>query len=144
MNRFTYYSPLWLGALISLTLHETIAQTSPGLPESAYWWFVGAVCVALGGACQLTLIGAQGAFAQVLPVPGGRSIRGAGAKLGGWMLMLGLALSAAGALLISPESAVTSRVAFVGAAACLVVCGIAYAWSWPTAEPDFAEPPGKG
>lgn len=142
MNRWTYYSPLMLGTLVPLTLHGTIAEAGPPLTPATYWPFVGAVCLGIGLLCQLFLIGAQGAFAQVLPVPGGRSIRGRGAVSAGWLVMVGVVLTVGGAMLRSEEAALVSAVtAGIGLAA-LLAAAVAYIWCWPAAVRDFA--PARG
>lgn len=139
MNRWTYYSPLWVGALLALPLHQTIAESWPGLPTKLYWPFVVAVSIVVGVLCQLMLIGAQGAFAQVLPVPGGRSIRGRGAVVAGALLMLGLTVVVAAALLASEEFGAGTAIAGALGGALLISSAVTYAWCWPAAIRDFAD-----
>ncbi|HPM23412.1 MAG TPA: hypothetical protein PLP66_05865, partial [Phycisphaerae bacterium] len=75
MGRATYYSPLWLGALLVLALNEPL-RVGLTLPDATEWLIVAALAIAAGLQSQVLLVGAQGAFAQVLPVPWGRSVRG--------------------------------------------------------------------
>lgn len=139
MTRVTYYSPVVLGTVVTLTLHQTIAEMGPLLREELYWPFVGLVSLAVGILCQFLMFGAQGAFAQVLPVPGGRSIRGRGAVVSGGLLIAGIALAVAAGLLASEEVAAAGWVLGTLALAALGGSAGVYAWCWPAAVRDFAE-----
>ncbi|MEP0846543.1 MAG: hypothetical protein HRF50_06935 [Phycisphaerae bacterium] len=139
MSRWTYYCPLWVGALLALPLHQTIAESWPGLPPKMYWPYVCAVSIVAGGICQLMLIGAQGAFAQVLPAPGGRSIRGRGAAVAGALLMLGLTVAVAAVLLASEAFGAGAWIVGALAGTLLIASVVTYAWCWPAAVRDFAD-----
>jgi hypothetical protein len=89
MGRWTYYSPLFIGAVVAALLLTTYRQFLPALSGWQYWTLLIAVACGAGLACQLLMLGAQGAFAQVLPATRGRSVRGSGAMLAGWLLMVG-------------------------------------------------------
>jgi len=85
------------------------------------------------------MVGAQGAFAQVLPVPGGKSIRGGTAALGGWMLIGWFALS--NVTVVLAFGGMTAAAYVVGAIA-LGVLGVVlgtYIWGLPAAVADFGE-----
>jgi len=140
MGPWTYYSPFWLGAILTGVLY---ANGYHALPEMPTWAHVGIVAVGaplVGVLCQLLLIGAQGAFAQVLPVPRGRSIRGAAAVGGGALIILGMALSGV-AVLVAVEHAGLRHIAMiiggVGLAALLAALGL-YLWNIPAAARDFS------
>lgn len=139
MGIWTYYSPLGIGFLIVLALHDTIGANAP-----TEWplWTHGPLTLVIGVItgllCQLLMFGAQGAFAQVLPVPFGRSIRGRGAVLGGMLTIAAVALAAIAALLhlqeMSAPAFVTSMLCLAAAIAALVT----YGWCWPVAVRDFS------
>jgi hypothetical protein len=137
MSFWTYYSPSLLGAALALVLYwnglQSMPARSPGLhvAHAAGW------AVAAAAACQLLMIGAQGAFAQVLPAPGGRSIRGRGAVVCGASILAGGVLGAAAALLYAERLAGPGLVAAIAAGACATTAAIAYFWSMPIAVADF-------
>lgn len=152
MGRWTYYAPFYLGALVTVivawnyraSLPEWMARSYgvfwPASGAAAFWPMVIALGLLVGLHLQLGLIGLQGAFAQVLPVPGGRSIRGGGAVLGGvlilaWWVLAGIALL----LRLERDMQTSSWIfALAGLAALLAAAGT-YAWHWPAAIRDFAE-----
>ena len=86
MGPWAYYSPLWLGALLVLALNDSLRGLMVW-PEWLEWLAVAGVAVLAGVQAQVLTIGAQGLFAQVLPVPIGKSIRGGPAVLGGTLLI---------------------------------------------------------
>jgi hypothetical protein len=137
MGFWTYYLPLGLGFLATLVLHDSVWAHAPALPPWAHWPYVVAVAVGVGLACQLLMVGAQGVFAQVLPVPVGRSIRGRGAVLGGCLIIAFLVLGAVGALLAS-EGLDTAGLAILVVGLAAGAAGvITYVWCWPLAVRDF-------
>jgi hypothetical protein len=85
------------------------------------------------------LIGVQGAFAQVLPVPAGRSIRGRGAVTGGLLIITCVALGAVAGLLQSEELARAALVVGVLSLAAGGAAAITYVWCWPIAVRDFGK-----
>ena len=139
MGLWTYYSPLGIGLLVTLVLHETVRAHAPVMPSWAEWPFVVAVGVVVGLLCQLMLVGVQGAFGQVLPVPVGRSIRGRGAVVGGVLIVGCVALGAVAGLLRSEElnsaALVVGVLSLVSGAAAVIT----YVWCWPMAVRDFSE-----
>lgn len=139
MGRWTYYSPSLLGAALAALLLVTYDEYLPVAGGWRYWLIIVGGCVGGGLVCQLAMVAAQGAFAQVLPAPGGRSIRGGGAVLAGWLLLLALLLILAGGLLALEE--VTPAALVVGGAGvlALIAAGLTYAWCWPTAVRDFVD-----
>ncbi|MBK9127630.1 MAG: hypothetical protein IPM13_07490 [Phycisphaerales bacterium] len=144
MGRWSYYSPLLIGALLVLSLADQVRQQIAPAGGPLGWLAVWAAAVAFGVHCQVLMVGAQGAFAQVLPVPRGRSIRGSAAAAAGWLLIAWCVLAMA-TLLLGME-AVTPAAWTVGIAAlaALLGAGLVYAWNIPAAVEDFgAERPGR-
>jgi hypothetical protein len=139
MERWTYYSPLWLGALLVLALNDALRSALPVMAPWASWLIVAGVAVLAGVQCQVLMVGAQGAFAQVLPVPRGRSIRGGAAAAGGWLLMAWVLLSGVTVLLGCER--VTEAAVIVGVLSLAVLGGAAviYAWHIPAAMADFGD-----
>ena len=138
MSAWTYYSPLWLGALLVLALNDSLRAALPPMEPWKTWLVVAGVAVAVAVQSQVLMIGAQGAFAQVLPVPVGRSIRGGGAVGSGWLLIGWVVLSAVTVLL--GHEAVTRAAIVLGVASLFALggAGAIYVWSIPAAQPDFA------
>lgn len=139
MGRFSYYSPILIGFAIVLMMNPTVREHRPAMSDSMIWPYVIAVGLLAGLMCQVIMVGAQGAFAQVLPAPGGRSIRGSGAMWAGWLLLLAV-LKALICLVLGFEELSRASWTFgIGATAALLAAAGTYAWSWPTAVRDFAE-----
>ena len=141
MGRWTYYSPLIFGIALALVVRGPLAAalaekwklTAPWLIWTAY--IIGALFVGL--LAQTAMIGFQGAFAQVLPVPGGRSIRGESAVRAGWLLLGALTLWIT-ALVLSAQQLFLPMLIVMGvAAAVLVVAVLIYIWNIPAAVRDF-------
>ena len=139
MGRWTYYCPLWLGTLLAGALVATYREQLPPMRTGVLVAAVICGCVACGVLCQLLLIGAQGLFAQVLPVPGGRSIRGRGAVVGGGFVFLWSAAGLVAALLRIEGLTTAWVVPGVASLAGLVGAAVTYAWCWPMAVRDFAD-----
>ncbi len=138
MGPWTYYSPLWLGMILALLSHDTIRAHSTDPESWQAWMLVVGVGAGIGLLGQLLLIGAQGAFAQVLPVPRGRSIRGRGAVVGGLLIIACVALCGIAALLWSEELAAASWALLAAGLAAGAGAIITYIWCWPVAVRDFA------
>lgn len=139
MGRWTYYSPLFIGGIAAALLLTTYREFLPALPGWQYWTLLVLVACGAGLACQLLMLGAQGAFAQVLPATGGRSVRGGGAMLAGWLLMIGEGLAIV-ALLLAVEGVRVAAIIFGGLALLTLLGAVAtYLWMWPTAVRDFAD-----
>lgn len=134
MSRWSYYSPLLIGCLLSALLLSEMYKHGE-LPQRIRVTVLGAA--AAGLALQLLFIGAQGATARVLPVPGGRSIRGGAAVLSGSMIILSLALLLAALLVQIGELATPAKLIVVASAACALVALGTYLWSLPAAARDF-------
>lgn len=135
MNAWTYYSPLWGGALAAGVVYYNILETIPPAWRSVGW----AGCLVVALICQLLMIGAQGAFGQVLPVIGGRSIRGGGAMLCGSLILAGTALLVIGALLTYETVTFGGRFVLAAGGAALLAALGAYFWNVPAAVRDFAD-----
>lgn len=137
MGAWAYYSPLWLGALLVLALNESIRALVPTLSPGQQALVVAAAAAVVGLECQLLMVGAQGVFAQVLPVPRGRSIRGGGARLAGGLLIAALGFGDVAALLgyegLFWPATVLAAVALAAGAGAAVV----YIWETPAAAADF-------
>jgi hypothetical protein len=138
MGRWTYYSPAWLAIVIVGLMNHVVRGWLPPLPEWQTWLAVAGVALGVAVQAQTLMVGAQGAFAQVLPVPGGRSIRGSGAAFGGWLVLLWVALSSI-AMLLAYEEVTTAAVGLaIGAVVSLAGAIAAYVWGLPAAQADFA------
>ena len=137
MTAWTYYSPLWLGALLVLALNDTLRAVLPPMEPWKTWLAVAGVAIAVAVQAQVLMIGTQGAFAQVLPVPIGRSIRGGAAAGAGWLLIAWVVASAITVLL--GHEAVTRAAVVLGAVSLIALGGAAviYVWNIPAAQPDF-------
>jgi len=136
MGPWSYYSPLWLAALVVLALNDSI-RSAMARPDWQEWLVVAGSALAAAVQAQLAMFGAQGVFAQVLPVPIGKSIRGGPAVLSGALLLGWVLLSCAAILLGYEEVGLPARI--VGAAALAGLAGalVVYIWALPTAVADF-------
>jgi hypothetical protein len=136
---WTYYSPLWLGAVLVLALNDALRSSLPPMEPWVRWLVVAAVAVLVGLQSQVLMVGAQGAFAQVLPVPRGRSIRGGAAAAGGWLLVAWVGLSAVTVLL--GYEAVTQAAIVLGVLSLAALGGalLIYVWNIPAAVADFGQ-----
>jgi hypothetical protein len=143
MGPWAYYAPLWLGALLVAIVNDSIRAGLSHSSPAVQWTAVVALAVLAGLQSQVLMVGAQGAFAQVLPVPRGKSIRGRPAAVAGWLLIGWVALSLVTALLSYEayfRDAALSRAAMivgVGALAALSGSILIYIWSVPAAVADF-------
>lgn len=137
MGRWTYYSPLWLGAVLVLAMNDALRASLPPAEPWRQWLIVAGIAVAVGLQSQVLMIGAQGAFAQVLPVPWGRSIRGGSAAAAGWLLIAWVGLSAITVLL--GHEAITTAATVLGLLSLAALGGalVIYVWNIPAALPDF-------
>lgn len=140
MGPWTYYTPSLIGLLLPFGMHEAIfahpaiAALSPGMQ----WTVLTLIAIVLAIEFQLLMIGAQGAFAQVLPAPRGRSIRGRSAVITGVLIIASVVLSWITRLLWSET--ISTPVVIVGICSGLtaIVAILIYLWSWPMAIRDFA------
>jgi hypothetical protein len=139
MSRWTYYSPVLLGVLLVVALNDALRDRLAGYGAGLAWGVVVLVAIGVGLGCQVLTVGAQGAFAQVLPVPGGRSIRGRAAVTGGWLLILWVVLGAIAGLLGYEAVTVAALVLGGLSGLALVAALVVYIWSLPAAVADFGE-----
>lgn len=139
MGRWTYYSPLGLGFLLVLALNEPVRAGLATQGAGMQWGVVIGAAILVALHCQVLMIGAQGAFAQVLPVPRDRTIRGRSAVQSGWLLIAWVACSSVTVLLASQEVTTAAIVIGVISLAALAGALILYAWSLPTADDEFGE-----
>lgn len=137
MGRWTYYSPIALGALLVIVMNDSLRAALPSLEPWTHWLVVVGVALAAGLQSQVLMIGAQGAFAQVLPVPWGKSIRGGGAATAGWLLILWVVLSGVTVLLAAEAVTRAAMVLGVASLAALAAALVVYVWNIPAAVADF-------
>jgi hypothetical protein len=135
MGPFTYYTPLWLGTLISAAL---LHASGYGADWSFRVPLLILVAAPVGLACQLAMFGAQGAFAQVLPVPIGKSIRGRPATVCGSLTLLSVAALSAAFVLALDDGVNRPIIAILTVGGIFGVCALGtYVWSLPVASRDF-------
>jgi predicted membrane channel-forming protein YqfA (hemolysin III family) len=139
VNRATYYSPLWLGALLILALNESIRARYAFAEPWVQWAGVGFIAVVFGLECQFLMIGAQGAFAQVLPVPRGRSIRGRAAAVAGWLAIGVFVLGDGAAVMKVNGMGSAALVPGLAALVALIAGVVIYVWNLPAAVADFGD-----
>lgn len=139
MGFWTYYCPLWLGAILAAVVGYGVVDQFPPMAGWLVWPTFVLGCLLVGVQCQLGMVGAQGVFAQVVPVPGGRSIRGRGAVIGGILLLGWVVLSTVAGLLQSEQMDLAPLVLAVISLASLAGAVITYVWCWPTAVRDFGK-----
>lgn len=141
MTRFGYYSPLVVGAGVAALLLWNSPELHARFARPAAYWSAYLAACAIGGLlCQMLLLGGQGAFARVLPVPGGRSIRGTTAIVGGGSALAAVFCLAVAGFLYAERSEgmlVASYAFAVGAGAAMLTAAVAYFWGMPAALADF-------
>lgn len=134
MTRLTYYAPFWIGVAIGVGV--LLADGYENIPSPRVPIIAGQALLA-GLAVQLTMLGLQGAFAQVLPVPVGRSIRGKGAVITGVLIMLS-GLGGVAARLIAVDEVTRGTIVVGIASGVCFACAIGvYIWCLPAAVRDF-------
>ncbi len=144
MGRWAYYSPLWLGPLLVLAMNEILRAKIAFLEPRLQWLLIILVAILFGLKCQVLMIGAQGAFAQVLPVPWGKSIRGGAAMLGGWLLIVWFTLSVVAGLLHYENMSAVALILGLLSLATLGGAIVVYVWNIPAAIPDFGREGRRG
>ncbi len=137
MGRWTYYSPILIGIIFALLARELLDRAVPREPAWYYWLIVSGAALLFGLQCQILMIGAQGVSAQVLPVPGGRSIRGRAAVGTGWLLLAWFAFVLVGTVLTWEGAGLVATIALCLSLLALLSAVITYIWCWPTALRDF-------
>ncbi len=139
MGPWTYYSPLWLATIVAFAVFANSPQLDWLPADGLFYWTFGVVgSVLVGVLCQLGMFALQGAAAQVMPVPFGRSIRGRGAKVTGFLWIFALAATLAVGLVASDADSAVPVLVFGVAAVALAVSGVvSYIWCASGAIPDF-------
>lgn len=137
MSRATYYSPFVIGLLAAGLYYFNNWTFYAGLSAATLTWQVGGGVLAVALVAQLYMVGAQGAWAAVLPVRGGRSVRGPGAVAAGVLLTLGLSAGIVAAMLFGQSMGTPAWVAAGLTGAALFVAAGVYVWCLPAAVPDF-------
>ncbi|TWT44162.1 hypothetical protein RAS1_05700 [Phycisphaerae bacterium RAS1] len=139
MGRFTYYAPLWLGTIVGIILMWGSHELHGGGEPMSHKLKAAVNGLLIGCLCQTIMLALQGTFAQVLPVPGGRSIRGQTAVVSGTMLLVAVGLGLVAGLLVYEKVDTGARIAGGSAGAALLVAIIAYLWGLPLAQRDFED-----
>jgi hypothetical protein len=150
MSRLTYYSPLWIGTLLAAIVASGSYDQLPAMflaggSKALSALYIGLGSVAIGLVCQLGMLGCQGVFAQVLPAPGGRSVRGRGPTLCGVLILLAIMTGVGSATFyigsVEDDRAISGALTLMVIlfAASTVGALVVYFWSWPTAVRDFAD-----
>ena len=140
MGPWTYYSPFLAGLVLPFGVHQLFFDSLAfqGLEPWQKWLQLGGYALVLGITLQLMMIGCQGAFAQVLPVPVGKSVRGRSAVVAGAGLVIGTLAGLAAYYIWAQGSPQIAMIAGGVAAGGAVIAAIAYVWAWPMAVRDFA------
>ena len=137
MGRSTYYAPLYVSLIVALLGRDIYGDSIPPEPAWQHWAAVIGISLGFGIACQLAFMGVQGMFAQVLPVPGGRSIRGRSARISGTALLFGVAGIAISLLMFTEGIVLAASISGAVTLALLLTTIIVYLWSLPAAVSDF-------
>jgi hypothetical protein len=140
MGPWAYYAPFWIGLLLPFGLQQAVFAHPfvAALAPAFQWAALTLLAILLALELQLLMIGTQGAFAQVLPVPGGRSIRGRGAVVTGVLIVASVVLSWIVQLLWSDGLSRPGIVVGICGLVAAVTALLIYLWSWPMAARDFA------
>ena len=134
MTRFAYYAPFWIGVVIGAGV--LLADGYENIPEPRALFIAGEALLA-GLVFQLVMLGLQGAFAQVLPVPSGRSIRGRGAVITGGLIILSVLAGVAARLIAVDEVTLGTIVIGITSGVCFLCAIGVYVWCLPAAVRDF-------
>lgn len=141
MSRWGYYSPLWIGFVVGLILLKSMIAQGPEEESLVYWSKLLGGAVIAAFVTQLGMLGAQGAFAQVMPATGGRSIRGRVAVVSGVCILAAIVSAAVSGFLFADSTTEGTNLAGVVVAclagALLVAAGVSYFWGMPAAVDDF-------
>lgn len=139
MGPFAYYSPFILGCIFALVMGDSLHDTFPTVTGLAWHGLRAASALVTGLLFQFILFGLQGVYAQVLPVPFGRSIRGGAAVATGGLSLLCAISFVATALLLSEGMLIGFLIAIIVGVASIIVAGLIYVWNLPAALRDFAD-----
>lgn len=134
MTRFAYYAPFLIGVVIGAGV--LLADGYENIPEPRVLFVAGQALLA-GLVFQLVMLGLQGAFAQVLPVPSGRSIRGRGAVITGGLIILSVLAGVAARLIAVDEITPGTIVIGIASGVCFLCAVGVYIWCLPAAVRDF-------
>jgi hypothetical protein len=142
MSWSTYYSPLGIGFVLGFV--AVVAQPSSlGVfgPSLALVLLAALlVGVTWGVSFQLVMTGIQGVSAQVVPVPGGRSIRNRHATAIGLLLLAGSACGTITSVWRAVSYESFAKLAWIIASlglASFLAALVLYIWCIPNAERDF-------
>lgn len=140
MGPWTYYLPFIVGLLLPFGLHQAFfaSPRMVGLEVWQQWSLLGLSGLGLAVTFQALMIGAQGAFAQVLPVPFGKSVRGRSAVVAGGGLIATVLVGLVALFLYDQGSSGPGLIAAVVTGVAALISLTAYVWSWPMAVRDFA------
>jgi predicted membrane channel-forming protein YqfA (hemolysin III family) len=137
MSAWTYYAPFWLGTLCPAIVYCFRLTSMPNRPIWAHL-LAPVFFIITGVVLQLGVIGLQGVFAHVLPVPRGRSIRGRVATAVGCLLLSWFVLGGMAMLIgLLSESPILFLVLVVSSGISLLVAATTYALHIPAAVHDF-------
>jgi hypothetical protein len=137
MGPVAYFSPAYIGFVLGLVIATSFRPLQPGQPAWAHWGLMVLSATGVAAAAQLAFVGAQGAFAQVLPAHRGRSVRGRPAILAGTLLLFFVAALAA-AIVMYRDTWDASTWAGFGVAGIFLAGALAtYGWALPAAVQDF-------
>lgn len=134
MTRFGYYAPFWIGVAIGIGVLMADGYENVPAPRGL---FIAGEGLLSGLAFQLVMLGLQGTFAQVLPVPIGRSIRGRGAVITGGLLILSVLAGVAARLVAVDEVTFATIVIGIASGICFLCAIGVYIWCLPAAVRDF-------
>lgn len=139
MGPFAYYSPLIVGIVFILSMGGSIRESFPTYSDGAWYVVLSLIALTTAVLFQFIMIGLQGVYAQVLPVPVGKSIRGGAAVAGGGLILAATLATMSMALLASESMSTGATVAGLIAAAAALGAAVTYIWNIPAAVRDFAD-----
>jgi len=144
MGPWMYYAPLWVGTLVSACVALTGMKAFMDVWEGSIWLVIAVaavvllMCVWTGLSLQLLMIGVQGVFARVVPVPVGRSIRGGAAQgVGGLILGSYVIGSFAGVARLLPAQQMLILACSAASGLCLLAALVVYLTNAFGAVRDF-------
>jgi hypothetical protein len=137
MGPLTYFAPFVFALLGTVLAGFSLPDLFPQRVPWMFWTALVVTSLANAVLAQFLMIGAQGAFAQVMPVPWGRSIRGSGALLAGVLIILAVVSFVAAGILRLEELGGPALVALIIGGAATLWAIIIYVWNLPIAVRDF-------
>lgn len=139
MSPFAYYSPMLVGVVLIFSMSGAIRESYPTYSDAAWYAMLTYLALRTAVHCQFIMIGLQGVYAQVLPVPMGKSIRGGAAVAAGSLILISALGFAAWALLISEWMVIGATIAAIIATGSGLGAAVVYVWNIPAAVRDFAD-----